>query len=159
IPSSMEVWWIGKDGSIQDAYYDGGSWNRFQLASPGSASSTGDITAVSRIPSSMEIWWIGGDSSVQDGFWYDPNNPTPTTLTKYSGPVSTDQPLGGWANLVVSADGYVTFTGHMHDSGFDNIDYDLVGVLALPSGLAFTVHHHGHCEGTISWTPWHSPDR
>jgi hypothetical protein len=28
----MEVWWIGADNSVQDAFwYDGGSWQRFQL--------------------------------------------------------------------------------------------------------------------------------
>src|SRR5260370_41660924 len=72
IPNSMEVWGIGADGLVNDAYwYDGSSWQMFQLAPPGSASSNGGITAVSRIPNSMEVWWIGADGSVQDAFWYD----------------------------------------------------------------------------------------
>jgi hypothetical protein len=72
IPNSMEVWWIGADGSVNDAFwYDGGSWQTFQLAPPGSASPNGGITAVSRIPNSMEVWWIGADGSVNDAFWYD----------------------------------------------------------------------------------------
>jgi hypothetical protein len=148
VPGSMEVWWIGPDGSVQDAYwYDGNPWQRFQLAPPGSAAASGGIAAVSRHPSSMEIWWVGPDGSIQDAFWND-DQFVPETLTFYSGWITTDQPLGGWANLVVSADGYFTFSGHMHDSGFDNIDYDAVGVLVLPSGLAFALHHHGHCDGT-----------
>ena len=72
IPNSMEVWWIGANGSIQDAYwYEGSQWQRFELAPAGSASASGGITAVSRIPNSMEVWWIGADGSVQDAYWYE----------------------------------------------------------------------------------------
>jgi hypothetical protein len=74
IPTSMEVWWIGLSGSVEDAYwYDGASppWTQFQLAPPGRASNTGGITAVSRIPTSMEVWWTGISGSVWDAYWYD----------------------------------------------------------------------------------------
>jgi hypothetical protein len=68
----MEIWWIGANGSVNDNYwYDGGTWNGFQIAPPGSASTSGGITAVSRIPNSMEIWWIGANGSVNDNYWYD----------------------------------------------------------------------------------------
>ncbi|MEH1903101.1 MAG: hypothetical protein V7L04_17235, partial [Nostoc sp.] len=51
IPNSLEVWWIGGNSSIQDAYwYEGSQWQRFELAPAGSASINGGITAVSRIP-------------------------------------------------------------------------------------------------------------
>ena len=70
--SSMEVWWVGPDGSVQGAHwYEGQSWQRYQLAPPGSASTETDITAVSRIPNSMEVWWTGADGSVQAAYWYD----------------------------------------------------------------------------------------
>ena len=72
IPNSMEVWWIGANGSVQDAYwYDGGQWGRFELAPAGSAAPNGGITAVSRIPGSMEVWWIGANGSVQGAFCYE----------------------------------------------------------------------------------------
>jgi hypothetical protein len=72
IPNSMEVWWIANDGSVQDAnWYEGGQWNQFTLAPPGSADYYGVIAAVSRIPNSMEVWWIGPDESVQDANWYE----------------------------------------------------------------------------------------
>jgi Trypsin-like peptidase domain len=72
IPNSMEVWWIGANGSVQDAFwYEGAQWRRFELAPAGSASVNGGITAVSRIPNSMEVWWIGANGSVQDAHWYD----------------------------------------------------------------------------------------
>jgi hypothetical protein len=160
-PNTMEIFWIEPDGSVQHMYWYGGAgWQTDHPVAPaGSASTKGGITAVSRIPTSMEIWWVGADGSIQDGYWYDPNSPAPKTLTFDFGYVTTDQPLGGPAKLVVSADGYFTFSGSMHDSGFDNIDYDLVGVVALPSGLAFSVHHHGHCEGTVAGLPFGTPNR
>ncbi|PGM63524.1 hypothetical protein CN947_08845, partial [Bacillus cereus] len=41
IPDSMEVWWIGANGSIQDAFwYTGQQWKRFEIAPAGSASIT-----------------------------------------------------------------------------------------------------------------------
>src|SRR6266571_761779 len=59
-PSTMEVFWIGADGSIQDRYYyDGFGWNGFTLASAGSAlalgSPSGALTAVSRVSNTMEV--------------------------------------------------------------------------------------------------------
>jgi outer membrane protein assembly factor BamB len=72
IPSTMEVWWIAPNGSVQDAYwYDSQPWQQFELAPAGSASPEGGIAAVSRIPNSMELWWIAPDGSVQDAYWYD----------------------------------------------------------------------------------------
>ena len=72
IPNSMEVWWIGADGSVQDSYwYDGGSWQQFALAPAGSAARGGGIAGVSRIPNSMEVWWIAPNGSVQGAYWYE----------------------------------------------------------------------------------------
>jgi hypothetical protein len=72
IPGSMEIWWIGGNGSVQGAFwYDGGQWSRYEVAPAGSASTTGGIAAVSRIENHMEVWWIGANGSVWDAFWYD----------------------------------------------------------------------------------------
>ena len=66
----MELWWIGLDYIVQDAYwYQGANWNQFTLALAGSASS--GIAAVSRATNTMEVWWIAPDGSVQDANWYD----------------------------------------------------------------------------------------
>ncbi|KAK0711961.1 Matrixin-domain-containing protein [Lasiosphaeris hirsuta] len=71
IPNSMEVWWIAPNGAVEDAYwYEGGTWNRFQLAPPGSAA-PGGILALSRIPGSMEIWWISPTGAVEGAYWYE----------------------------------------------------------------------------------------
>jgi hypothetical protein len=67
----MELWWIGANGSVQDAFwYEGGQWQQFELAPADSASNSSEIGAVSRVPNSMEVWWIGANGSVQDAFWY-----------------------------------------------------------------------------------------
>lgn len=75
IPNSMEVWWVGPDGSVQDAYfYETSSpkpWTFFELAKAGMASPTAGVAAVSRIPNSMEIWWVHPDGSVMDAYWYE----------------------------------------------------------------------------------------
>jgi len=71
IPGSMELWWVGGNGSVQAAYwYEGAQWQRYELAPEGSASPTGSISAVSRIPNSMELWWTGVNGTVRDNFWY-----------------------------------------------------------------------------------------
>ncbi|MEF7658893.1 hypothetical protein, partial [Bacillus thuringiensis] len=71
ISDSMELWWIGANGSVQGAYwYAGKPWARYELAPAGSAALTGSVTVVSRIPDSMELWWIGANGSVQGAYWY-----------------------------------------------------------------------------------------
>ncbi|MGW2617022.1 hypothetical protein ACWCZB_19715, partial [Streptomyces sp. NPDC001500] len=75
VPGSMELWYVGADGSVQDRFwYEGANWQGFELAPAGSASTTGSITAVSRIAGSMELWWIGADGSVQGAYWYEGAN-------------------------------------------------------------------------------------
>lgn len=75
-PNTMELWWVGADGSVQDRYYyDGSGWNGFTLAPSGSADaqlgSGPAITAVSRASNTMEVWFVGHDNSVQDRYYYD----------------------------------------------------------------------------------------
>jgi Matrixin len=73
IPTSIEVWWIGPNGSVQDAFwYDGQvSWKYFELAPAGSSAvSGGGLKAISRVSSGMEIFWVGPNGSIQYAFWY-----------------------------------------------------------------------------------------
>jgi Fungal fucose-specific lectin len=71
--NTMEVFYVGRDGSIQDHYYyDGSGWNGFTLAPAGSATTyQGAISAVSRASNTMEVWYIGADNSVQDRYYSD----------------------------------------------------------------------------------------
>ncbi|MER6789693.1 hypothetical protein ABT330_34640 [Streptomyces sp. NPDC000658] len=71
VPGSMELWYVGANGSVQDRFwYEGAKWQGFERAAPGSASTTGPVSAVSRIPGSMETWYVGTNRSLQDRFWY-----------------------------------------------------------------------------------------
>lgn len=88
-----------------------------------------------------------------------PPAPTGDTATFDSGPITSDLPLGGSVHLVMRRNGDFTFSTHVHDSGFDNIDYVISAVLVTGSGIAFTFQHAGHVEGTSAGLPFGTPDR
>ena len=70
--NTMETWWIGPRGSIENAYWhEGANWRRQQIAPQGSASVTGAVSAVSRRANTMEIWWIGAEGSIENAYWYE----------------------------------------------------------------------------------------
>src|SRR5215831_5153019 len=54
--NTMEVFWIGPNGTVEDRYYYDGmtSFKGYTLAGPGSASTTSGIAAISRAFSTME---------------------------------------------------------------------------------------------------------
>ncbi|MGH6612764.1 hypothetical protein [Sphingomonas sp.] len=71
MPNTMEIWWVGADGSIQDAYwYEGGSWQRFALMPGGTAAANTAIAAVSRRPDAMEIFWQTPNGALVDNYVY-----------------------------------------------------------------------------------------
>jgi len=81
VPGSIEVMWIGNDGSIQDAnWYAGQGWN-FGAIPYQVRASKGGIAVLSRIPESLELFWVGEDGSIQDAFWYSGPNPIWQTFT------------------------------------------------------------------------------
>ena len=65
--------------------------------------------------------------------------------------------LGGSAHLELRKDGGYTFSGHMHDSGFDPYDFRVLAV-AQSSTVAMVFQHTGHVDGTGS-DPLGSPNR
>jgi LGFP repeat len=67
-------------------------------------------------------------------------------------------PLGGTIDVVMNILGNYTFTGHMHDSGFPNIDYTLGVIIMTPSGIGFSLSHTGHLDGTITIFSRHRDD-
>jgi hypothetical protein len=71
-PNTMEVFWIGPNGTVENKnYYDGVGWRGFTLAGPNAASTTGGISAVSRSSNTIELFYIGSDGSVQDAYFYE----------------------------------------------------------------------------------------
>jgi fucose-binding lectin len=72
IPTSMELWFVGADGSIRDCnWYEGDGWASFELATYESALVSTGIGALSRIPGSMEIWYVTQNGSIADWNWYE----------------------------------------------------------------------------------------
>lgn len=91
---------------------------------------------------------------------FEPGLPPPVTSKVFeSGPLTTNHPLGAWVKVVVDDLGSVTFSGSMHDSGFDNIQGTVAGVIMTADGIAYTVQHSGHTEGTIAGLPFGTPNR
>lgn len=58
--------------------------------------------------------------------------------------------LGGNTKVVVNKNGDCTFSGHLHDSGFDPYSFTVMGVIMTPSGIGYTLVYSGHTEGTSS---------
>jgi hypothetical protein len=74
IANSVEVWWVGLNGTVQHAwYYDNDGWKTAEFAPPDSAAFAG-IASLARIPGSMEVWWVGKRGSLEGSFWYEGGN-------------------------------------------------------------------------------------
>jgi hypothetical protein len=84
--------------------------------------------------------------------------PTPATL-HFHDTLTSGLPLGGWVDIVMNGLGDFTFSGHLHDSGFDNIDYTLSVVVISPSGTGIAFQRSGHTEGTSAGLPFGTPNR
>jgi hypothetical protein len=65
--------------------------------------------------------------------------------------------LGGWVEMTLRSDGSYTFSGHMHDSGWDPYDFRVRAVVTT-ADLAVAAQHSGHTDGTGS-SPFGSPNR
>jgi hypothetical protein len=74
----------------------------------------------------------------------------PSERTWESGPIgfSDGTALGGYCRFYANSNGDFTFSGHMHDSGFDTYDYGVAAVLLTPSGICYTFPYQGRSEGT-----------
>ena len=67
--------------------------------------------------------------------------------------------LGGNCRLVMNSNGDWTFSGHMHDSGFDTYQFGVVAVALTPSGIGYTLEYKGRAEGTSAGLPFGTPNR
>jgi hypothetical protein len=65
--------------------------------------------------------------------------------------------LGGWVEMTLRSDGSYTFSGHMHDSGWDPYDFRVRAVVSA-ADVAVAAQHSGHTDGTGS-APFGSPNR
>lgn len=85
----------------------------------------------------------------------------PNVQTWNSGSItfSDGTALGGSCQVIANSNGDWTFSGHMHDSGFDTYDYGVAAVLFTPSGVGYTLSYQGRAEGTSAGLPFGTPRR
>ncbi|MBM4764827.1 hypothetical protein [Bacillus sp. B15-48] len=99
--NTVDVWWIGEDGSVQGARLNEGEQRqRYELAPAGSAYRWGGITSVSKIPGSMDVFWVGTNGTVQGATWLNGYN-----WNKY--PVAPEQSAYGKLTAVSRTPGSV----------------------------------------------------
>jgi nucleoid-associated protein YgaU len=80
IPTAMEIWWVGAQGSVEAGYWyaDAGKpWQRYQLAVDGSAAASHGIAAVSRSATHMAVVWITPQGGVHGASWTEGGDWTP----------------------------------------------------------------------------------
>lgn len=77
IPTSMEIWFAGKNGHIYGScWYENEKWVTYPFPSKETADKntvtpeTG-LTALSRKSDTMEVWWVAPDGAVKGAFWYE----------------------------------------------------------------------------------------
>jgi hypothetical protein len=139
-------------GAIRDKWASMG-WERSYLGYP-----TSDETSLEFLPfigparvsyfQNGNITWTSGSGALA----------TPASV-HFHDVVTSGLPLGGWVDIILNAQGDITFSGHLHDSGFDNIDYTLSAVIVSPSGASIGFQHAGHTEGTVAGLPFGTPNR
>lgn len=78
-----------------------------------------------------------------------------------SGPITFKDgtALGGYCRLVMNRNGDWTFSGHMHDSGFDTYAFGIAAAALTPSGIGYTLQIAGRAEGTSAGLPFGTPNR
>jgi hypothetical protein len=67
--------------------------------------------------------------------------------------------LGGNVTINLFSNGNYAVQFQMHDSGAPDYDFQVHAIFTTPNGLSLVAAHSGHVEGTVSWTPWHDPNR
>jgi hypothetical protein len=74
-PEHLDVFWIGKDGSIWSNWWDDrrnrGAWNApFPISGPNSAAPNSGLSAVTRTPEHLDVFWTAPDGNPMSN-WCD----------------------------------------------------------------------------------------
>jgi hypothetical protein len=74
IEGCIEVFWIGKDGSIEFASWQPDKtdkrWQQYQLCLMGQPIYNCGLTACSRFPNNMEVFWVGPSGRIECAAWH-----------------------------------------------------------------------------------------
>lgn len=74
--STMDLFWIGPEGQVRDAYWYEGQqgWRTFDIAPAGSAEIDTGIKVIARANNTMELWWQSPGGILEDAYWYEGQN-------------------------------------------------------------------------------------
>jgi hypothetical protein len=121
----LDIFGLGTDDQMYHKYWNGSAWG----------------------PSPTDWEGLGGKFNIPGQV-----RPTPSNTRKWHSDVtfSDSTPLGGWVEFVADSSGAFTFSGHMHDSGFDPISFTIAVAITTAPGLAYGFGFSGRCGGTLS---------
>jgi hypothetical protein len=91
---------------------------------------------------------VGGGGHQAEGFNFCLSRDLGDHVELHCGSITSDLTIGGFAKLVMNRHGDLTFSGHMHNSGFLGIKFVLTAIALTPSGDAYTVQRAGSTAGT-----------
>jgi uncharacterized protein with LGFP repeats len=134
-------------GAIRDKWAEMG-WERSYLGYP--VSDEDGIANRARISMFQRgsITWTPANGTVPNPF-----------VLHFTAPLTSDEPLGGSVDIVMNSAGGFIFSGHLHNSSVDNIDYTLSAVIIAPTGTGIAFQRSGHTEGAWAGLPFGTPDR
>jgi len=174
------IYGIQNDGTLQWYRHDGRANGTYAWTGPNivgkgwqnfnSVFSGGD-GIIYGIQNDGTLQWYRHDGRADGTFaWTGPNivgkgwqnfklvidNPGQSSTAPSSGKWHSDvsfkdnTPLGGWVDFVADNTGAFTFSGHMHNSGFDPISFTVAIAIITPLGMTYGFGFSGRCGGTIS---------
>ena len=69
----LDVFWVGPDGSVRSAWWDGavnsGKWNAPFNIAPAASALPGAVASAARTSSHLDVFWIAPDGSVRTNWW------------------------------------------------------------------------------------------
>jgi hypothetical protein len=173
-PGRLDIFALGLDNQMFHKFFDKGWGPSLTEWEPLGGRFNSAPAAVSWAPDRLDIFALGLDDQMFHKFFDKgwgpslteweaiggrfitpaeviPPPPTPTTQQWHSDVTFSDStPLGGAVTFVADKSGAFTFSGHMHDSGFDPIKFSVVIAIVTPQGQAYGFGTAGQCGGTIS---------
>jgi hypothetical protein len=173
-PGRLDIFGLGVDDQMFHKFFDTGWGPSLTGWEPIGGRFDSAPTALSWGPGRLDIVAFGTNDEMFHKFFEGVWGPTPTGWETIGGrfivpaevipppPLpSTNSwhvdlrfadstPLGGFVDLVADKSGAFTFSGHMHDSGFDPISFSVATAIITPGGQAFGFGFSGKCGGTFS---------
>ncbi|QEV21953.1 hypothetical protein [Streptomyces alboniger] len=180
--SHLELYGVGADGCVYNAYFDGNSWNHpgeggeprywfrrgepkdtFPLRTP-LAAQLRHLSGPPQNLTSIDVFGVGGDAGIHSTRWIQEWRPwyrIPVPVARFQKPIVSGgaAALGGWAGVNICIDGSVQWYGHAHDSGADGYDFG-VAFYVRSGRYVIALSHNGSVSAGSrehDWEEIHPP--